>query len=163
MTEIYLTADLKRYLMNDFNTNVLKEANSFWKLDDGVKDFLIQINSNNNIQSLYSKKHQGGFGLSDNSYLQFAYSKEIELKIFREVIPYFLILFNKVDESKFTYSFHPPEVSDDNTSREIKLGCLNDKNYFNVNSLKFELETYDSKVHDQFWITLGGFFTKITP
>lgn len=164
MEDIYLTRNLKEYYMVDFDSNVLTSSDEFWALDNGLKDLLIQINKNIHVQTLYSKKRQFG-GMLDmlGSYIQIAYTGDVELKIFREIIPYFLVCYNTKDQSKFNYMFLPPVVSSDDNLNELDLGCLTDINYFNINSIRFELESDDKEIHDKFWVDLGTKLADLKP
>lgn len=150
--DIYLTPELKSYYMSDFNSNVLNQTNEFWGLDNGVKDHLIKINSNPHMQTLYSRKRQFKEWIEMfGSYIEFTYTKDVELKIFREIIPFFLANYNTKDKSKFSYLYIPPRPNPNKDESSLSLGCLNDKNYFNVNHLKFEMDSNDRQTHNKFW------------
>lgn len=150
--------------MSDFNSNVLLQTDEFWGLDDGVKDHLIKINNNSHVQTLYSKKRQFKEWIEMfGSYLEFTYTKDVELKIFREILPFFLACYNTLEQSKFSYMFLPPNVSAEKEKVNLNMGCLNDKNYFNVNKLKLELESDNKDTHDKFWADLGKKLGELTP
>ena len=50
--DIYLTLDKKTYYMEDF-TKV--KVNTYWPLDKDIELYLVLINNNKLIQTLYSK------------------------------------------------------------------------------------------------------------
>jgi hypothetical protein len=81
MEDIYLTSSGKRKYMDDFMNNVLSfNKIEFWKLDEGLPAILTGINSNDHVQTLYSKrpsyKNPDSYPLS---YLELCYTAEIEL------------------------------------------------------------------------------------
>lgn len=154
---IYLTQIRKKYYQNDFESNVLNCTTEFWRIDEGIKDYLIKINLNPYVQSLYSKKYKrspGSLdGLSKNSYVRFAYSKCIESALFKELIPECLLRFNFDDKRcvyRFEYPKHNPNF-DDNVEDSINLACISDPNYFKTNTITIEFDSTEESFHHEFW------------
>lgn len=154
MREIFLTKDLKSKYMEDFN-NIIHIAKKFWEIDnDFLKEKLILINSNENVQTLYSK--YGIQGPDDSkTYLEFAFSNKIELNIFRYLLPELLQKFNSIDndQSNCFYSYSLPRNNNNYRVDSEKFGmrCCDDKDYFRINTVKINLETYDDSIKRQFW------------
>ncbi len=160
MNNIFLNPDLKVKYMEDFVNKVLLCNDEFWDLDENLREVLSQINSNPNLQTLYSRKatppkERGMMFSQTDSYLKLTFVKEFELKILRDVIPECISIFtDKSHESFCTYQYYYP---DDNANyREDKigrldLGCLNDKDHFRVNHVRIELDTSNLADHDKFW------------
>jgi hypothetical protein len=152
MEELYLTEQLKSYYMNDFNELSKLDA-EFWSINNELKNILININHNESIQTLYSKIPDFSKpSLCSESYLEIAYVKEIELQLFRTIIPQFLILFNTDEYQKFSYSFFFPRSNANHTgNNRFNIGCITNKNYFNINTIKFELVADENSIHNNFW------------
>src|SRR5690606_22240948 len=140
MKNKYLTSTLKSKYLLDFD-KLLQETDGFWGIENEfLKEKLIRINRSSNIQTLYSKygnKHPSDW----ISYLQFAYTKKVEPTLFKVVIPGLLYNFNQngSDESVCYYEFHKPSVRPKQTKSRFDLACIDDKNYFNINSIKIFL------------------------
>ena len=160
---MYLSSKLKEYYLQAFS-EVKNSDNEFWDLDNGIVDYLNSINKNENIQTLYSKygNHLGGF--NPESYLVFAYSKKVELKLFREIIPNLIFNYNTRHESICRYSFNEPRMREDKNDKGgiLKLKCVNDPQYFNINNIRITLEDGNNKIHDRFWQDLNDALSKIT-
>jgi hypothetical protein len=149
MTEIYLDQQKKNYYYSDFKENVLPESDNFWKLSEFIKPHLIELNENKKIQPLYSKFPDNNQSMERNqSYLEIAYTKDIELILFRKTLPYFVNKYNHQEESKFYYTFSAPK---DNEISESKLGCLSNPDYYRINRLCLYFECYVKNKHKEFW------------
>ena len=160
---IYLSEELKEYYMKDFNEKVLTCDDDFWDLDEGLKELLININANPRVQTLYSKYLGNNFG-SRKSYLEFAYSKEIEQKLLVNLQE----LTNKytsneeddnyAEDETCKYKLCSPKenanADGDNSMSVIKLASAIDPNYFMVNHIEVTLNSYSPKKHQQFWTDL---------
>jgi hypothetical protein len=151
---MYLSENLKKKYMTDFNNNVLKYEKEFWKIDNGLLKILIQINKNPYIQTLYSKKYDTkNLDSFPTSYLQICYESEIVLKIFKnKILPNFMAKYN-VEDSKFICTFLPPEDNpcyEDNQER-FGLACIDDKDYYRIHSIRMNLESYYGNIHNSFW------------
>lgn len=160
MKDIFLNTELKEYYLKDFNENVLNCENDFWDIDDGLNEILKNINVNKNIQSLYSKRYRckSGQGLdtSNKSYLEFAFTKNIELILFREFMPKALLGFNQSLEMKcacfYTYSY-PKENPNyyEEPSKIGPLGCIDNPDYFRINHIELTMISSFNERHEQFW------------
>ncbi|MDY0142022.1 MAG: hypothetical protein RBR97_09020 [Bacteroidales bacterium] len=163
MTDIYLNQELKAKYMADFE-NVLKVTNESWKLSEKIRQYLIKINENPKIQTLYSKFPEGKHELDHNeSYLKFAYSKDIELKLFREFLPVFVGKYNQLKNSTFNYMFREPHINPnyDGEKSEIDIACLNDPDYNMVNNIRLVLKCSSKNIHDEFWEFVTGKLSEI--
>ena len=69
MSEKRLTPALKAYYMQDFNDNVLTCTDEFWKIDDRLKNLLIKINKNKNVQTLFSRRRNDANDTNPSSFL----------------------------------------------------------------------------------------------
>lgn len=159
MNNIYLTPELKDYYMRDFENNILTIRHELWKLDDGLINILIEINKNKNIQTLYSKWWSNSFtSMTSESYLTFCYTKQIELNLFRFVIPELLIRQNNINKSMVSYCFYYPKPNanyHENEPTEIDLLCITDPNYFNINTIQITLSSGYRDAHEKFWMDLN--------
>lgn len=153
MEDIYLTPELKTKYMIDFNEKVLTCEKESWKLDDGVRDFLIRINTNPHIQTTYSKRHQfNSFSAEHESYLKFTYTSDVEQQIFKSFLPDVTATYCwGSDDDKSYYQFYYPKLEEDDYETNIDLGCTKDGSYFNVNQIKLYLQSYSTDVHQRFW------------
>lgn len=152
MSDIFLNSKLKLYYMKDFEKLLLDERD-FWKIDsNSLKQILKNINSNPKVQTLYSKYGDQKLSVSE-SYLQFAYVKDVEDKIFRLVIPNLLFTYNYDFKSHFYYVYHEPSKNANfNLDREkFGFNCVDDENYFMINSVKIYLKTRDNIIREKFW------------
>jgi hypothetical protein len=167
MEDIYLTSSGKRKYMNDFINNVLSfNKIEFWKLDEGLPAILAGINTNDHVQTLYSKrpsyKNPDSYPLS---YLELCYTVEIELCLFREFIPSLFLSVDPEPEARLYYLFDwpRPNLNYSCDSTPLGLGCIDDENYFNINTLKINLESYSEDIHSVFWKIVEKSLTKIEP
>jgi hypothetical protein len=166
MKSKYLNESLKKKYMNDFTDRVIPfDGSEAWKLDNGLAEILLSINSNPYIQSLYSKKDSFfNPGFLHESYLEFCYTPEVELKLFREVIPAFNYDFNKEFNSLFYYQFSYPRENPNLKEHGLSgLGCVDDKNYFMINTIRLSLESPIKLNHDNFWKRTGESLSKLQP
>jgi len=154
--DIYLTPELKEYYMKDFNENVLTCQHESWRLDAAVADLLIQINDNSHIQSLYSKCCGRPVFTSDGneSYLEFAYSKEFEAKIIED-FQGILAKYVSQKYQKCTLELSAPKENSNwrfnDVESPIKMACLTDKNYFMINHFEITFQGSTPDKHLQFW------------
>lgn len=156
---MYLTEEIKKIYQKEFYEKVLTCTDDFWRLDNELSDLLIEINKNSAIHSLYSKKINEDNQLTNESYLQFTYSKHVEDKLFKEKIPKILMLCSHFD-SKFIgdgaycgYRFNQPKenVNFQKDKSSIDLGCINNVDYFNINNIELFLISDKKQRHDYFW------------
>jgi hypothetical protein len=167
MDDIYLTRSGKRKYMDDFINNVLPfNKIDFWKLDEGLADILVRINSSEYIQTIYSKR--ASFKNSENqilSYLEICYTDNIELHLFREVIPSLFLEINLDTEAKLYYLFDWPRSNQNYSgeSKSVGLGCLDDEKYFFINTIKINLESDFKETHSNFWQRLEKTLSQVKP
>lgn len=150
--EKYLNENLKSYYENAYE-EVKATTNEFWKIDKGLAPFLEQINSNANIQSIYSKQscYLGGYKLQ--SYLAIAYVRKVELTLFRKTIPFFISKYNSIRDFECTYEYRKPYKREDKhySKDVIDLSCVKDVDYFNINHIRLELVGIGPDEHEEFW------------
>lgn len=153
MDEIYIDSKSKDYYYSDFNENVLTETNEFWKLNEIIKPYLIELNNCKTIQPLYSKfPCNDNFGSDSESYIKFGYTEDIELYLFRIIIPYFISKYNKLFESKFYYLFIKPKDNPNFIKNsKFKSGCNSNPDYFRINHIHFFYENQNIEKHKEFW------------
>jgi len=160
--EIYLTNELKEYYMKDFHEYVLASKHGFWALDPGIRNYLISINNSPVIQTLYSKKADPlKFG-SYESYIELAYFQHVELKIFREIIPTLLNEYNKMAESTLTCVFQQPQENPNyGGEKQFGLGCIDNKDYFFINSVQIDFESSNYDCHEKIWQDISFVFAAL--
>lgn len=154
---VYLTSKFKLKYMEDFNLNVLNCKNDIWKIDDFLKDCLIKINENRNIQTLYSKRFnykKEEVSIDYNSYIKFCFTKKVEIKILRQLVSNLICIFKLNDNVKvyYTYDF-PKENYNFSFTKDcvIDLDCINNKDYFKINHITLEIKSENLKEHEKFW------------
>lgn len=152
--------------MLDFNNNLLKCTDKFWRLEHGMEEKLTRINQNKNIQTLYSQTYPS----HTESYLEICYTEAIEIYILRYFIPELIIALKNDkghgfphEQYEFLYLFREPEIRDDISNASMNLGCLNDPQYFNINRIRFILESQDMHKHEIFWNFLVTKLSTIVP
>jgi hypothetical protein len=167
MNDIYLTDNLKNRYMHDFEDHVLLyDKENAWKLDSGLAGSLISINKNPHIQTLYSKKDSfANVDYLHESYLEFCYSSNVELKIFREIIPQFSFDFIREFRSAFYYQFNFPRQNPNfaAASDPVGLDCIDDENYFKINTIRLTLESPIKSIHAKFWHTIEYTLAELEP
>lgn len=157
--DIYLDEKLKTIYMNDFNNNVLKCPMDSWKLDKGTEEVMIELNQNPKIQTLYSKRYSNDpecWSTDSESYIKFAYSEDIEMKLLKEFIPNTIIIFNDplLSSSNCYHRFSYPRDNPNYREREedkFKMLCLTGEDYFRVNHIGIYLHCNEVDLHDKFW------------
>lgn len=162
----FLTPDLKNKYMDDFKNNLLTCNDSFWKLDDRLVEILKRINSNYNIQTLFSKWWAFPPNSNENiSYLRFCYSFELIQIIKTEVIENLKSDFSNLPDVNLECKFmkpEPPQNDEDNVEEVVcNLACLKDPQYFNINYISFTLHSPMREHHKMFWERLDKYFLGI--
>ena len=150
--------------MDDFNTKVLTCTDDFWGISSGLKDILIAINENPKVQSLYSHKETSDEWIPKPSYIVLAFTQDIELTIFREIIPYFQTCFNADNDCRFNYLYSYPIVKDKvkETNGANDLASLTDKEYWRINNIRFELTSNAKDINDKFWRDIQTKLSELT-
>lgn len=163
----YLTKNKKNVYMDDFK-NLLSLEIDFWKIDNQeLKDILININKNQNIQTLYSKFVDKSNAFDCSSYLTFTYSKKVELNVFRFLVPFFVNEYNFNSNriiSRCNYDFYQPKINlnYEKKSKKFGAGCVDNIDYFKINHIKISLESSSLKIHNEFWKDLKIKFNELT-
>ena len=153
----YLTPELKAKYMVDFNENVLTCTDEYWGLDNGLKDLLITINSNPNIQTLYSRKCNCNGIDGYDSYLWFLFSKDID---FDRINRFATRCASKHNIFTFEYLDDAGEYIE--PSYKIpNMGCVYDKSYLQNGIHIFYMQSKNIKKHNMFWNDIKDFFTTL--
>ena len=160
----YLDPKLKERYMIDFK-KLLSITKPTWKLDPGLRDIFIKINSNEHIHTLYSKKHDINDLYKDDSYLKFCYSKEVEKNLFRSLLPELILNYNSLSDTILYYEFYYPKKNPNyrESDNEIGLGCTDDKDYFCINHLGVYLKSSNMDTHNEFWEDLERNLCNLKP
>lgn len=162
MNKKYLNNFLKKYYNVDFN-KLLNCEDEFWRLDDETKETLCNINKNEHIQTLYSKRcNFNTASTSNDSYLRFAFTKIVENTILNDFIIEYYKKFND-NEHLSPHQLNVKFTNLNSNPKKIDLGCLNDKNYFNVNHLQVNYTNDNKERHEIFWRFLEDFLSKVNP
>lgn len=156
----YLTPQLKEYYYQDFLRLLEFTDSEFWDLDEDTIGSLRIINANPNINTLYSKRYSGEFGVSGTSYIQFCFSEQIEVKlnsVVKELEKEF------VDFAEVYFSLQEPRenlVYSPDSNHQI--GCRTNPNYFNIKHWKLKIETTVENIHGKFWEIVPTKLSQIT-
>lgn len=161
---IYLDETRKKIYMSDFN-NLLNCEMEFWRLDENLKDALVNINTNKYVQTLYSKRHNRNDFTDKESYLKICYCQEIELKLLRIVVPDLVLSFNQRPETILYYDFSFPQENGNYAENSNNLGfaCTDNKDYFRINHISIYLNSPDLNIHDDFWKYLENKLVNLNP
>lgn len=149
---MFLTPKLKAYYMQDFNDNVLPCKDEVWALHPSLIDLCQEINKNEHVQTIFSRKAPKGYEIS---YLYFSADK-VGVKLLEN-------LFDKLtDVSDFVfYNVNKPEQYQSKYVGSLEMGCLKNMNYFNVDVHCFTLISTDKHEQKKFWRTIKNFFANI--
>ena len=142
---MYLTPELKAYYQKDFTENVLPCKDEVWALHPSLIDLCLEINKNEHIQTIFSRKAPK---YEEISYLYFSADK-VGVKLLEN-------LFDKLtDVSDFVfYNVREPEQYQSKYVGSLEMSCLKDKNYFNVDVHCFTLISADKHEQKKFWRTI---------
>ena len=158
MEQQYLTPERKAYYLRDFNENVLTEAHEFWKLGSASTALLTALNAKPTIQTLYSRYYPESSKRSfdKDSYLTLAYAKELELPLFRDVLPALLQAYKSQDYVGLYYYHQPPKDNANYRDGEsnFKMGCITDPDYFRINHVCIYFDHWQDDQHASFWSDL---------
>ena len=153
----YLTPNLKKYYLLDFEQVVLiKDA--FWGIPEVfLKEVLTVINASENIQSLYSKLKYENDPEDEESYLVIAYSKKIEVQLQEKLTTYAATFPNHT----ISIEHLSPSQNLNIGPTDYQIGAIHNKNYFNIHHFRitFLSDTYTN--HLEFWITMKDLLVNI--
>ncbi len=156
-----ITKEKKQEYMKDFNEKVLTCTDKYWAIDAGLKEILIKINSNPNVQTLFSRRYFKGkkwdLHFKHTSYLAYTIVDGVNLEKILELPQY---LSNKFGQ-KFRCISSEGESFFSNSSGKIQMGCLDNSEYFNVahNMLLFKSKLESE--HDIFWKEVELYLTSV--
>jgi hypothetical protein len=154
-TSEYLTLDLKEYYLKDFQRLTKLQTGTIWSLDKDLSKILLDINSSNDIQTLYSKRYteKNSWTTDNESYLEISFSECIEttleesLKLFQDKMGNFDIHV-KIEKRL------PIDNANFNKDSQFDIGCIKNPDYFRVNHFCIALNSFDINKHDIFWSEL---------
>lgn len=152
MHEDFLTPISKRYYQKAFKDLLQYDGSEFWKLGEGLQRILTDINRNEQIATLYSKKchdfHQ--YGINPTSYLQLAYTQNLKNALettLKNIVSIFQnngITISILEES-------PRDNPNLNPNSKVRLACITDVDYFRINTYSIEIEGGDKDDHEHFF------------
>lgn len=148
--EQYLNKTLKQYYLLDFE-QVLLIKDPFWGIpEDVLRRVLSEINTSENIQTLYSKIKHENDEEDDESYLVIAFTKEVEVEL-TESLKTFASSFpgNTISMDKM-----PPSENLNVGPAEYQIGAINNKNYFNLHHFRITFISKNIAPHEGFWTQL---------
>ena len=169
MKNNYLTKERKQYYLDEFNANILPSTHKYWKLDDGIKDIILNINKNENIQTLLSKRTPNkriikNVYVDDGiSYLHFAYTEKVKICLLTEIQSFFISSYNN-EKCNCLYEYKKPKLLEpfESVSKaDSKFKCITDKNYTNINSILIYLFSNNIETHNLFWLDLEKILSNI--
>ena len=159
MNKIYLNEELKLY----YSDSTEKEI-ALMNIPIELHQPLRSINNSENIRTLFSQKAQKKYGIGQlYSYLNIAYTLQIESTLLEEIIPALENEYRLKREIEFKYSIIQPykqeirEITEHNKGSE----WLTNPEYFFINQIKFELQKGDAQDHDKFWEGLTKRLSKL--
>jgi hypothetical protein len=160
MNDPYLD-EAKRKFYDKALAHIRACGDKFWDLDDNLDNHIDNINRNDNVRTMYSRrgKNRTGFGLE--SYLTICYTQEIENKIKDEFVPRLNSYFADNKQCSFVTYYNPPRVDIDNEEAAEFLKYIEHPDYWNILNLKLELKGGNSEEHDKFWNLLSGTLSKL--
>jgi hypothetical protein len=137
----YLTPKLKEYYQKDFFDNVLTCTDEEWMLHPKLIDLCQQINKNEHIQTIFSRKADI---FEKRSYLYFS-ADEIGAKILEK-------LANKFNDKFDYFDFFVNKPKKHKTKNlSLKMGCISNEDYFNIDVYCFEYYEPNKREHKKFW------------
>jgi len=154
------------YLNNEnckFYSDALKHIQNckddFWKIDNHLDQYLLEINKSKSIRTLYSKYGSSNFG--NLSYLRFCYAKELETKIENDLMSMFSSEY-KSKRSKFTFYKDEPKIGYENPKEKHDcLKYISHPEYWNVWNFRIQLDGGNMKFHEKFWERLSEYLKSL--
>lgn len=147
----YLDLELKAQYQKDFFALKKLPDGDAWAIDKGIEETLESINSNRFIQTLYSKcftPSEGQFVIEAESYLEFAYIREVE-----SVVQISLQRLRDKYPNNLTWLHCEPTHNANMVSESNRrtIGCLTNPDYFNLYHYKVSFNDTTPANHHQFW------------
>ena len=160
---MYLTKNSKKYYADALN-EVEKFDDIYWGLDLHSKPFIEEINKNLMIQTIYSTFAKRSNGMDLQSYLTISFSHEVELLIYRAILPDIIYYFNNKGNQYSTchYSYNKPTIYKHLIGKDVELKCRDDANYFNIHNIRISLNGGNLELHQEFWQNLSNSFKKLS-
>jgi hypothetical protein len=145
---VYLTKEIKEYYMNDFTNNVVNCSDEFWGLDEGLLKICTDINKNDNVQTLYSRRCLKDNDENNISFLWIMISEQADV----DKINTFIRTLKR--QHKF-HTFMPTKMEINGLLPDIKIGATQDINYFQHGVIEVRIESKKLKEHNLFWETIA--------
>lgn len=148
--EQYLNKTLKQYYLLDFE-QVLLIKDPFWGIPETfLRGVLSEINTSENIQTLYSKIKHEDDAEDDESYLVIAFTKDIETRL-TESLKTFASSFSR---NSISIDKMPPSENLNVGPANYQIGAINNKNYFNLHHFRITFISENTDLHEVFWVQL---------
>ena len=145
---VYLTKEIKEYYMNDFTNNVVNCSDEFWGLDEGLLEICTDINKNDNVQTLYSRRCLKDNDENNISFLWIMISEQADV----DKINTFIRTLKR--QHKF-HKFMPTKMEINGQLPDIKIGATQDINYFQHGVIEVRIESKKLKEHNLFLETIA--------
>jgi hypothetical protein len=148
---MYLNNELKSYYLRAIEELDSDKYGKFERIDKGLKKHLDQLNSTNNLQSIFSKYQPAydSFGANE-SYLEIAFKQEVqselEIKI-KEFSEKYEVSYTAEFKFHLNAPIHPNTVFVENS----KAAWMNNNNYFNIYHFHLTFLSSDNVEHEAFW------------
>jgi hypothetical protein len=154
--EKYLTEELKVKYQRDIE-NIKNIEDEYWALDKDIREYIDAINSNQFIQTIYSKIYpkNNNIGKDPASYLEIAFKKEFnkKLNIILSEIKSNLIS----DDVEINISLEIPQDNPNyNPKSKVKIGCIIDSDYFRVFHYRIQLISNNTEIHETLFKLLAN-------
>jgi hypothetical protein len=143
---IYLTKEIKEYYMNDFTNNVVNCSDEFWDLDEGLLEICTDINKNDNVQTLYSRRCLKNNDENEASFLWLMISEQADVD---KINTFIRTCKREHKKFQFDYKHITAELDPD-----IKMGAMQDINYFQYGVVVVRIDSNKLKEHNLFWETI---------
>ncbi|WP_289644405.1 hypothetical protein [Maribacter aestuarii] len=153
MSRIYLNESLKKYY-----ANCLKKEIKLNNIDDGIVEHIISISQSNSVRPTFSKRGKASIKKKLHSYLRVSFTKEMEEKLFTEIMPFFEKYFSINQKSECNCKELLPYIQDMRQTTEHNEGAkwLVDPKYHNISQILFVLNGGDRELHNKFWTELDN-------
>jgi len=155
--------DASRKYYDQAFDHILNCDENFWKVDGGLTDNILLINSNNHIRTMYSKRGMDPVStIKPLSYLEFCYSEQSKQKLIDNILPELSQKFNTNPRCSFLYSLERPKIKE-NEENDVHpcLKYISDPMYWNINHIRVELKGGNINMHSEFWDDLTQLLSQI--
>ena len=143
----YLTSELKKYYLLDFE-QVLLLHDPFWGIPEPfLRLVLSEINTSEDIQTLYSKLKKEDIEEDEESYLVIAYSKRCEQVLHKKLNQ----LASSLSKNQLIVEQLPPSENLNLGPENYDIGAINNPNYFKLHHVRITFLAENYETHCLFW------------